>query len=129
MSRSECDVIQRHLPGAIWLHGCYFADVSDLHSVRQLWSDDAGASPNLNPEKSRSFTAGIVFEPIRNVALTVDYYQHQEDGCDHGAHGGGRMAAYYAGETIPAGFEVIPDAVGVEDPKTPRRASVCCGRS
>ncbi|MBS0474046.1 MAG: TonB-dependent receptor, partial [Proteobacteria bacterium] len=31
-------------------------------------------NPALAPEKSTSLTAGIVFEPIRNVSFTVDYW-------------------------------------------------------
>lgn len=31
-------------------------------------------NPKLDPEKSTSFTAGVVFEPIRNVAFTVDFW-------------------------------------------------------
>ncbi|MFV0624045.1 TonB-dependent receptor plug domain-containing protein [Sphingomonas sp. ac-8] len=31
-------------------------------------------NPALDPEKSRSITAGVVFEPIRNVSFTVDYF-------------------------------------------------------
>ena len=33
-----------------------------------------GGNPALKPEKSRSFTAGIVWEPIAPVSLTVDYF-------------------------------------------------------
>ena len=31
-------------------------------------------NPNLSPEKSTSFTVGTVFEPIRNLSFTVDYW-------------------------------------------------------
>jgi iron complex outermembrane receptor protein len=31
-------------------------------------------NPSLKPEKSTSFTAGIVIEPIRNVSFTIDYW-------------------------------------------------------
>ena len=31
-------------------------------------------NPQLDPEKSTAFTLGAVFEPIRNVSLTVDYW-------------------------------------------------------
>ena len=30
--------------------------------------------PNLKPEKSTAFTAGLIFEPIRNVSFTVDFW-------------------------------------------------------
>jgi iron complex outermembrane receptor protein len=32
-------------------------------------------NPELDPEKSTSFTAGIVFQPISNVSLTLDYWK------------------------------------------------------
>jgi len=32
------------------------------------------ANPNLEPEKSRSYTVGLVFEPTRNFSASVDYY-------------------------------------------------------
>jgi len=31
-------------------------------------------NPNLDPEKSTSFTAGVVFEPIRDVSFSVDFW-------------------------------------------------------
>ncbi|MFX7930455.1 hypothetical protein ABTK36_20065, partial [Acinetobacter baumannii] len=32
------------------------------------------ASPNLQPEKSRSWTGGVSFTPVRNITLTFDFY-------------------------------------------------------
>ena len=32
-------------------------------------------NPELDPEKSTSFTAGLVYEPIRNLSFTLDYWQ------------------------------------------------------
>jgi iron complex outermembrane receptor protein len=31
-------------------------------------------NPDLDPERSTAFTAGVIFEPIRNVSLTVDFW-------------------------------------------------------
>jgi len=36
------------------------------------------AAPNLKPEKSRQFTAGIVFEPMRNLTMALDYWNIQK---------------------------------------------------
>lgn len=71
------------------------------------------ASQNLDPEKSRSFTAGVVFEPIRNVSFTVDFFDIKKTGAITTLTAGDALAAYYAGQPIPTGFEVLPDAVGV----------------
>jgi iron complex outermembrane receptor protein len=32
------------------------------------------ASPDLKPEKSRQFSAGVVFEPTRSISATLDYW-------------------------------------------------------
>lgn len=38
------------------------------------------SNPNLNPEKSRSFTFGLILEPIKGWSTTVDYYDIKTDG-------------------------------------------------
>ncbi|WP_026046410.1 TonB-dependent receptor domain-containing protein [Sphingomonas sp. PAMC 26621] len=83
------------------------------------------ASPNLQPEKSRSFTAGIKFDPIRNVTFTVDYYNIRKTGAITPPSSGAAIAAYYANQAIPAGFNVIADAVDTNNPTArPRIAFV-----
>lgn len=83
------------------------------------------ASPNLDPEKSRSFTAGAIFEPIRNVSFTVDYWNIKKTGAITSLSAGPALAAYYAGAAIPAGYTVIPDAASPDFPTArPRPAFV-----
>ncbi|MFA5964823.1 MAG: TonB-dependent receptor [Sphingomonas sp.] len=74
------------------------------------------ASPNLKPEKSRSFTAGIIVKPIPNVTLTVDYYNIVKTGAITAPSSAPAIAAYYAGQAIPAGYNVIADAPDVNNP-------------
>ena len=74
------------------------------------------ASPDLEPEKSRSFTAGILFEPIRNLTLTVDYFNIRKTGAITAPSSDPAISAYYAGTPIPAGYNVIADA---PDPNHP----------
>jgi iron complex outermembrane receptor protein len=33
-----------------------------------------GGNPNLNPERSRNYTAGVVFEPQSNLTISADYW-------------------------------------------------------
>jgi len=83
------------------------------------------ASPNLQPEKSRSFTGGVIFDPIRNVHLTVDYYNIRKTGAITAPSSAPAVAAYYAGQAIPAGYTVIADAPDVNNPTAlPRIAFV-----
>lgn len=83
------------------------------------------ASPNLKPEKSRSFTGGIKVDPVRGISLTVDYYNIKKTGAITTADNSPAIAAYYAGQAIPAGFEVIADAADTNNPNArPRIAFV-----
>jgi len=83
------------------------------------------ASPNLQPEKSRSITGGVVFEPFRNVSFTADYYNIRKTGAITAPSIAPAVAAYYAGTAIPAGYTVVADAVDVNNPTArPRIAFV-----
>ena len=75
-------------------------------------------NPNLKPEKSRSFTGGAVFEPIRNVSFTVDYYNIKKtDVIVTGPDALTARSAYYAGTALPTGYTVA--AVDAPDPLFP----------
>ena len=39
----------------------------------------SSGNPNLKPEKSRSYTVGFVFEPIKHINLAVDYFDIRRD--------------------------------------------------
>jgi iron complex outermembrane recepter protein len=73
----------------------------------------------LDPERSTSFTAGIVFEPISNLSFTVDYWQIEVRDLIVGVTDTSEVeAAYYANNgtvSIP-GFTVLP---GNPDPAFP----------
>lgn len=76
-------------------------------------------NPALDPEKSTSFTLGAIFEPIRNVSLTVDFWHIKVKGLIGSPGGQGTaIAQYYANNgvvTVP-GFVAIP---GTPDPAHP----------
>ena len=74
------------------------------------------ASPNLEPEKSRSFTAGVFFEPIRNLTFAVDYYNIKKTGVITTPSNSPAIQAYYNNQPIPAGYTVVPDAPDVNNP-------------
>ena len=73
-------------------------------------------TPGLRPEKSRNITAGVIFQPARWLDLTVDYYNIRKTNVITGADYSQALNAYYAGQPIPAGFLVTPDA---PDPQFP----------
>jgi iron complex outermembrane receptor protein len=80
--------------------------------------------PTLDPEESESFTFGIVFEPLRAVSFTIDYWNIEVDGLITGVTSTAAVeAAYYANNgvvNIP-GYNVIP---GTPDPAFPNALPV-----
>ncbi|KQN79932.1 TonB-dependent receptor [Sphingomonas sp. Leaf67] len=83
------------------------------------------ASPNLQPEKSRSYTAGIQFSPVPNFTFTADYFNIKKTGAITSPSNAAAIAAYYAAQPIPTGFNVIADAPDVNLPNgRPRIAFV-----
>ncbi|GAB7555252.1 TonB-dependent receptor [Novosphingobium sp. 11B] len=86
------------------------------------------SNPDLKPEKSRSFTAGIVLQPIRNVTLTAEYYNIKKTNVITTANNAPAILAYYTGQAIPDGYNVIPDVADTAHPGVlPRIAFVQSG--
>ena len=86
----------------------------------QSYSIGGGFSgnPDLKPETSRSFTGGIIFQPVRWLSLTADYYNvKKKDVIVAGPLAGTARANYYAGVPLPAGYTV--GAVDGVDPLFP----------
>lgn len=67
------------------------------------------SNPNLKPEKSRSFTGGIVLQPARNITLSAEYYNIVKTDVITTANNAPAILAYYTGQAIPTGYTVIPD--------------------
>ncbi len=62
-------------------------------------------NPNLEPEKSRSFTAGVIFQPTKWFSATVDYYNVKKSNLvANGPLAGAAINAYYsvAGNSYPS---------------------------
>lgn len=78
----------------------------------------SSGNPNLKPEKSTSFTGGVVIEPNRHFAFTVDYYHIKINGLIGSPDTSGVESAYYANNGVVnlPGITVRP---GVADPDHP----------
>jgi len=79
-------------------------------------SNIVAANPDLKPEKSTSFTAGAVWAPTRSFSMSLDYYHIKKTDVIAQASSGDAIAAYYAGQPIPAGYVVTAD---LPDPDAP----------
>lgn len=60
----------------------------------------ATGNPSLKPERSTSFTGGIIVEPIRNVSFTVDYYHIKVKDLIGGVDYSPVPALYYANNGV-----------------------------
>ena len=86
---------------------------------------NTASNPNLKPEKSTSFTAGAVFQPTRWLSATVDYYNiRKTDVISGGPNAGDAVAAYYAGNPIPAGYSVTLDDADPAFPNAIRKVLI-----
>jgi iron complex outermembrane receptor protein len=71
---------------------------------------NTAANPNIRPEKSQSFTGGVVFQPVSWFSLAVDYYNiRKTDVITGGPLSSQAIAAYYAGTALPAGYTITPN--------------------
>lgn len=74
------------------------------------------ANPNIQPERSRNYTFGAVFQPLESLSGTLDYYNIQKTGVIAQSAPDSALAAYFAGQAIPPGFTVTTD---LPDPAHP----------
>ena len=66
-------------------------------------------NPNLKPETSRSFTGGVVLEPVRWLSLTVDYYNIRKKNVIYQTAATQYGHDYLAGLPLPAGITITPN--------------------
>lgn len=107
-------------------YGCTTATFAQCPAyIRGSYGQTTLASPNLEPEKSRNFTASATFEPIRQLSFSADYYNIRKTGAITQPSNAPALLAYYANQAIPAGYTVIPDSPDINFPNArPRVAFV-----
>ncbi len=49
--------------------------VNPLTACHSVQPGKSGGNPELKPEKSRSYSAGIVFEPVKDLTASLDYWR------------------------------------------------------
>jgi iron complex outermembrane receptor protein len=74
------------------------------------------ANPNIKPEKSDSFTMGLILEPIEQFSMSVDAYAIKKTDVIEPPNTNPAFIAYLSGQPIPPGLSVTPD---VPDPAFP----------
>lgn len=116
-----CSFVLAHGGTATANGGCSAAMANgQINPYAQQYSIGGGFSgnPDLKPETSRSFTAGLVVEPVRWFSFTVDYYNvKKKDVIVAGPNAGTARANYFAGAPLPTGYSV--GVIDAPDPLYP----------
>jgi len=73
-------------------------------------------NPGIQPEHSKSYTFGVIFNPLQQFNLAVDYYYIQKTNLISVPNYSLPLNAYLNGQPIPAGYTVVGD---VPDPAFP----------
>ncbi|MCX8477673.1 MAG: TonB-dependent receptor [Sphingomonas sp.] len=69
-------------------------------------------NPDLEPETSRSFTAGVIFQPVKWLSLTADYYNVKKSNLIVAGPDIGRATSAYFGAANLAAAQAAVAAVG-----------------
>ena len=93
------------------VHGGVQGNTNPYAQAYQLGSGLVG-NPNLEPETSRSFTAGGIFQPVPWLSFTVDYYNVKKSNLIvAGPATGDARNAYYSKSTLAEAIAAVA-AVG-----------------
>lgn len=84
----------------------------NIYNTQYSLGRGVAGNPDLKPERSRSFTGGAIFQPVRWFSMTADYYNvKKSDLIVAGPLVGAATNAYYAQTTL-AGAQAAVAAVG-----------------
>ena len=82
----------------------------DAYSLPYAIGFASAGNPNIQPEKSQSFTLGGIFQPTQWLNASLDYYAIKKTNViTAGPLAGEALANYFAEVALPAGYSVIVD--------------------
>jgi iron complex outermembrane receptor protein len=87
----------------------------------------SSANPKIKPEKSDSFTLGVIFEPIANLSASVDFYAIKKKDVIEPPSTFPALVAYLSGEPVPPGYAVTPDLPDSAFPGSLARPAIAAG--
>jgi iron complex outermembrane receptor protein len=85
-------------------------------------------NPTIKPERSWSYTFGMVFEPMRALTATVDYYYIKKNNLITGPNQSAALSQYANVGTLPAGFSAVYDNADPAFPAAPPRIVTITGQ-
>lgn len=78
-------------------------------------------NPNLKPERTSSYTLGVVFEPTHWLTGTLDYYNIKITKLINVLPSSVALQAYADGSAIPSGYTILLDTPDPAFPNAPAR--------
>jgi iron complex outermembrane receptor protein len=87
----------------------------------------SAANPNIQPEKSDSYTFGVIAQPIKQFSASIDYYAIKKKNVIEPPNAGSALGPYLAGTPLPAGLSVTPDVADPAFPNALARPAVLNG--
>jgi iron complex outermembrane receptor protein len=87
----------------------------------------SAANQNIQPEKSDSYTFGVIAQPIKQFSASVDYYAIKKKNVIEPPNTGAALGPYLAGTPLPAGLSVTPDIADPSFPNALARPAVLNG--
>jgi iron complex outermembrane recepter protein len=87
----------------------------------------ASANPNIQPEKSDSYTLGLIFEPISHLSASIDGYAIKKNNVIQPPNSGAALTPYLTGQPLPPGATVTPDLPDPANPTALPRPAVLGG--
>jgi len=93
----------------------------DGYAQRYQLAEFSLANKDIKPEKSDSLTLGAVFQPIQQLSASLDYYAIKKKDVITPADPSLALGAYFDGQPIPPGYEIIYDTPDPEHPDAPLR--------
>ena len=87
----------------------------------------SSANPNIKPEKSDSYTLGLILEPITHFSASLDAYAIKKKNVIQPPDSGAALTPYLTGQPLPPGATVIPDLPDPANPAALARPAVLGG--
>jgi iron complex outermembrane receptor protein len=88
---------------------------------------ESSANPNIKPEKSDSYTFGLIAQPIKEFSVSIDYYAIKKKNVIEPPSAGAALGPYLNGQPLPPGLAVIPDVVDPTNPTALARPLLLVG--
>lgn len=101
---------------------------NDLYITAFTLGEITSANPNIQPEKSKSYTGGLVWQPVSNFSAAADYYYIKKTNLITPPNLTPALTQYGTNGTVPAGFTIIADNPDPAFPNAiPRLVSIAAG--